>query len=165
MSCKCLWIRNDLNKSMKRQWPMYEPKSPMCASLRGRCLTCSMPQLWIGRCIQFGRLVVKTHPSAAWQTTDLPRGGIRVSDEPEKPGFRFQIPFYPPKTRVNTDFRVFMLDFLPKKQGKTGFSEHSEFGFIKMSLFAPPLDLPIRRNPVAGSLLSRVVWSKTGGLV
>ena len=106
---------------MKRQWPMYEPKSPMCASLRGRCLTCSMPQLWIGRCIQFGRLVVKTHPSAAWQTTDLPRGGIRVSDEPEKPGFRFRIPFYPPKTRVNPDFRVFMPDFPPKNRVKPVF--------------------------------------------
>ena len=49
------------------------------------------------------------------------RGGIRVSDEPEKPGFRFRIPFYPPKTRVNPDFRVFMLDFPPKNRVKPVF--------------------------------------------
>ena len=61
-------------------------------------------------------------------------------DEPEKPDFRFQIPFFPPKIRVNPDFRVFMLDFPPKKPGKTGFSEHSETGFIKKSLSAPPLN-------------------------
>ena len=49
------------------------------------------------------------------------RGGIRVSDEPEKPRFRFRIPFYPPKTRVNPDFRVFMPDFPPKNRVKPVF--------------------------------------------
>ena len=57
------------------------------------------------------------------------RGGIRVLDEPEKPDFRFPIPFFPPKIQVNPDFFGFY----------AWFSEHSVTGFIKTSLSAPPL--------------------------
>ena len=48
-------------------------------------------------------------------------GGIRVFDEPEKPDFRFRMPLFPPKTKVNLDFRVFMLEFPMKNWVKPVF--------------------------------------------
>ena len=47
-----------------------------------------------------------------------------------------------PKNRVNPDFYASLSSGNRVKPGKAGFSEHSEPGFIKMSLSAQPL-LPI----------------------
>ena len=87
------------------------------------------------------------------------RGGIRVFDEPEKPDFRFWIPLSPPKNRLNPDFHAW---FSSEKPGKTGFSEHSEPGFIKMSLCAPPLLRRDSRDKTGQNafLTSQNLWFK-----
>ena len=73
-------------------------------------------------------------------------------------------------------FSGFYAWFSSEKPGKTGFSEHSEFGFIKMSLSAPPLSpmhglkagwihgakahSDLRANPSHG--LTALKWRPTG---
>ena len=48
---------------------------------------------------------------------NAPRGGIRVYEEPEKPDFRFWIPFLPPKNPSKTRFSGFYAWFSTEKNG------------------------------------------------